>query len=229
MQVTAASGEVVRGGAGPVAQPGQQDRGLEHGDRVGGAGQVAVAPGQPDDVHAPAAQLLLVEPVQDRRRGEEPGEPVGDRRRRGAATAARPCAPPLAPRPSGRPAGTGVTPDRLTAFAQVAAAMDTEPGASPNCASIAEWLDGISPYSQRVRGARGDLEVRRAGSGAELLDPAGGVERAADVEAVGRVDAGGGEVFAHPGPHVPLAVLVAVACGPPRPGAAAGTGCRSAP
>jgi hypothetical protein len=33
----------------------------------------------------------------------------------------------------------------VTAFVHVAAAIDTDPGASPNCASMAEWLDGISP------------------------------------------------------------------------------------
>ena len=43
-----------------------------------------------------------------------------------------------------------MTPVRRTALAKVAAAMETEPGASPNWASIAEWLDGMSPYSQRV-------------------------------------------------------------------------------
>jgi len=44
----------------------------------------------------------------------------------------------------------GRTPLRLTALAQVAWAIETEPRASPNCASIAEWLEGISPYSHRV-------------------------------------------------------------------------------
>lgn len=39
----------------------------------------------------------------------------------------------------------GRTPVRLTFFAHSVAAMDTEPAASPNCASIAPWLDGIRP------------------------------------------------------------------------------------
>lgn len=43
---------------------------------------------------------------------------------------------------------------------------------------------------------------------AELLDPAGRVERAADVEAVLGVGPRRGEVFPHPGPHVAFAVLV---------------------
>ncbi len=38
----------------------------------------------------------------------------------------------------------------MSALAQVAAAIDTEPGASPNCASMAEWLDGMRPYSHLV-------------------------------------------------------------------------------
>ncbi len=37
---------------------------------------------------------------------------------------------------------------RLTFFAHSVAAIDTEPAASPNCASIAAWLDGISPCCQ---------------------------------------------------------------------------------
>ena len=57
------------------------------------------------------------------------------------------------------------------------------------------------------RGARGDLEGVGARD-AELGDLAGGVEGAADVEAVRRVGAGRGQVLAHPGPHVALAVLV---------------------
>ncbi len=36
-------------------------------------------------------------------------------------------------------------PVRLRFFANTVRAMDTEPAASPNCASIAAWLDGIRP------------------------------------------------------------------------------------
>lgn len=43
---------------------------------------------------------------------------------------------------------------------------------------------------------------------AELLDTAGRVERAADVEAVLGVGARRGQVLTHPGPHVALPVLV---------------------
>src|SRR5690606_18607432 len=39
---------------------------------------------------------------------------------------------------------------RFNPLAQEAAAMDTEPAASPNCASIDEWLDGIRPYCHLV-------------------------------------------------------------------------------
>ena len=39
----------------------------------------------------------------------------------------------------------GVSPVRLTDLLQVAAAIETEPGASPNCSSMAEWLEGMSP------------------------------------------------------------------------------------
>jgi hypothetical protein len=63
-------------------------------------------------------------------------------------------------------------------------------------------------------GAGADGEVRGGRVQAELFDVAGGVEGAADVEAVGGVGAGGGEVLPDPGPHVALAVLVpVVACG----------------
>ena len=82
--------EVVRGRAGPVAHPGEQDRGLEDGDGVGGAGEVAVAAGQPHDVDAPAEQLGLVEAVQRGRAGEEAGQPVGDGGPGGAAGRPRP-------------------------------------------------------------------------------------------------------------------------------------------
>ncbi len=49
----------------------------------------------------------------------------------------------------------GRTPVRSRFFAHTVAAMDTEPAARPNCASIAAWLDGIRPYCHRVavRGA----------------------------------------------------------------------------
>jgi len=39
----------------------------------------------------------------------------------------------------------GVSRARVIDFCHVAAAMETEPEASPNCASMAEWLDGMSP------------------------------------------------------------------------------------
>ncbi len=42
----------------------------------------------------------------------------------------------------------GRTPVRLTFFAHSVAAIDTDPAASPNCASIAAWLEGIRPYCQ---------------------------------------------------------------------------------
>ncbi len=48
------------------------------------------------------------------------------------------------------PSRYGVTPPRVVALAQVAAAIDTDPWARPNWASMAEWLEGMSPYSQRV-------------------------------------------------------------------------------
>ena len=220
MQVTAASWKSYGVGRARSRMPGQQDRRLEHRDGVGGAGQVAVAAGQPHDVDAPAEQFGLVERVQRGRLAQEAGQLVGRpapaaaRRRRGAASR----------RPSSRRAllarraGTARRRLRVSAFAQVAAAIDTEPEARPNCASIAEWLDGIRPYSH-VRGrARADLEGVRAVD-AELLDPAGRVERAADVQAVRRVGAGRGQVLAHPGPHVALAVLVARAPGRASPGA----------
>src|SRR6185503_11498984 len=44
----------------------------------------------------------------------------------------------------------GVTLLLVTPLAQVAAATDTEPEASPNCASMAEWLDGMRPYCHFV-------------------------------------------------------------------------------
>src|ERR1700761_134617 len=44
----------------------------------------------------------------------------------------------------------GLTPVRFTFFAQVVAAIDTLPPARPNCASIAAWLEGISPYCHFV-------------------------------------------------------------------------------
>src|ERR1700734_2071307 len=49
--------------------------------------------------------------------------------------------------PSSRYGSTRV---RLTFFAQVVAAIDTLPPARPNCASIAAWLEGISPYCHLV-------------------------------------------------------------------------------
>lgn len=39
---------------------------------------------------------------------------------------------------------------RPTFFAQSVAAIDTDPAARPNCASIAAWLDGIRPCCHRV-------------------------------------------------------------------------------
>lgn len=39
---------------------------------------------------------------------------------------------------------------RLRFFVHWVAAMDTEPAASPNCASIAAWLDGIRPCCHLV-------------------------------------------------------------------------------
>lgn len=45
---------------------------------------------------------------------------------------------------------------RLRFFAHWVAAIDTDPEASPNCASIAAWLDGISPYCQVVA-ERGEM------------------------------------------------------------------------
>ncbi|GAA3245860.1 hypothetical protein GCM10020256_73130 [Streptomyces thermocoprophilus] len=44
----------------------------------------------------------------------------------------------------------GSTRVRLRFFAHWVAAMDTEPAASPNCASIAAWLDGMSPCCHLV-------------------------------------------------------------------------------
>src|SRR5580692_5707672 len=49
--------------------------------------------------------------------------------------------------PSSRYGSTRV---RFTFFAQVVAAIDTLPPARPNCASIAAWLEGISPYCHLV-------------------------------------------------------------------------------
>ncbi len=45
---------------------------------------------------------------------------------------------------------------RLRLFAHSVAAIDTEPAARPNCASIAALLDGISPYCQVVA-VRGEM------------------------------------------------------------------------
>lgn len=42
----------------------------------------------------------------------------------------------------------GCTRVRLRFFAHWVAAIDTEPAARPNCASIAAWLDGIRPCCQ---------------------------------------------------------------------------------
>ena len=96
--------EVVRRGLGPVAHPGQQDRRLEHRDGVGGGGQVAVAARRAHDLHRPAEQLRLVQPVEDGRPLEEAGEPVRNggrrhRRRRGLPGLRSSC-------PSARSAGT---------------------------------------------------------------------------------------------------------------------------
>jgi hypothetical protein len=44
----------------------------------------------------------------------------------------------------------GRTPVRLRFLAQVAAAIETEPPARPNWASMAAWLDGIRPCCQVV-------------------------------------------------------------------------------
>src|SRR5262249_51747722 len=44
----------------------------------------------------------------------------------------------------------GSAPVRLTFFAQTVAAIDTEPAARPNWASIAAWLEGIRPYCHLV-------------------------------------------------------------------------------
>ena len=147
MQVTAASWKSYGVGRARLRMPGQQDRRLEDGDGVGGAGQVAVAPGQPDDVDAPAEQLGLVEPVERGRPGQEAGQLVGDRRAGGGRRDGLGApSSPLLRRPAGPASRNGVDAGcAATAFAQVAAAIDTEPAASPNCASIAEWLDGISP------------------------------------------------------------------------------------
>ena len=86
--------------------------------------------------------------------------------------------------------------------------METEPGASPNCASIAAVAGRDEPVEPFGARARGDHEVGRPGCGTGLGDPAGRVEGAAHVEAVGPVDAGRGEVGPDPRPHVTLAVLV---------------------
>jgi hypothetical protein len=74
--------EVVRRRFRPVAHARQQDRRLEHGDRVRRGRQVAVAAGRTHDLHRPAEQLRLVEPVQHRWPLEEPGELVARRRDR---------------------------------------------------------------------------------------------------------------------------------------------------
>lgn len=50
----------------------------------------------------------------------------------------------------------GCTRVRFRLFCHCVAAIDTEPGARPNCASIAAWLDGISPYCQVVA-VRGEM------------------------------------------------------------------------
>lgn len=42
----------------------------------------------------------------------------------------------------------GLTRVRLRFFAHWVAAIETDPAARPNCASIAAWLDGISPCCQ---------------------------------------------------------------------------------
>ncbi|CAM5473369.1 hypothetical protein SGLAM104S_05880 [Streptomyces glaucescens] len=44
----------------------------------------------------------------------------------------------------------GFTRVRLRFFAHSVAAMDTDPAARPNCASIAAWLDGIRPCCHLV-------------------------------------------------------------------------------
>jgi hypothetical protein len=59
---------------------------------------------------------------------------------------------PLPLRASSR---NGVRRVAVSALRHVAAAIDTVPRASPNCSSIAQWLEGIIPYCQvvAVRGA----------------------------------------------------------------------------
>src|SRR4051794_18103581 len=99
------------------------------------------------------------------------------------------------------------------AFCQVAAAIDTEPAASPNCDSIAEWLDGMAVEPTGGRPRR-DLEGGILRCAAELRDPAGRMEGAAHVEALRHVHSGRLQVLAHPGPHVALPVLVAVVARP---------------
>src|SRR5262249_24163957 len=46
--------------------------------------------------------------------------------------------------------GNGIVAVRLTFLAHTVAAIDTEPAARPNCASIAAWLDGIRPCCHLV-------------------------------------------------------------------------------
>ncbi len=50
----------------------------------------------------------------------------------------------------------GLTRVRFRPFVHSVAAIDTEPAARPNCASMAVWLDGISPYCHLVA-VRGEI------------------------------------------------------------------------
>src|SRR5262249_56285705 len=69
---------------------------------------------------------------------------------------------------------------------------------------VTGWDQAVLPFG---RARRADPEGFSA-VGAELCDVAGRVERAADVEAVRGVGPGRGEVLPHPGPPLPLAVLI---------------------
>ncbi len=201
--------EVVRRGLGPVPHPGEQDRRLEHRDGVRGGGRVAAASCRAHDLHRPAQQFGLVQRVEDRRLPQEPGEPVrgglrrgrgdgggrGLRRRAGLLRTALPVQP-VRPHPG---------PSEVLGPLRRGDRHRT--GGEPELRLDRRVAGRDQPVLPGGGGARGD-HVRPAARDPELLDPAGRVEGAAHVQAVLRVRPGRRQVFAHPRPHVPLAVLV---------------------
>lgn len=200
--------EVVRGGPGPVPHAGQQDRRLEHGDGVGGGGEIAVAAGGAHDLHRPAEEFGLVQPVEGRRALQEAGELVGGCFR--CHGDGRRCGPPrfrrlLRARLTREP--EGLHPGAPEVLRPLGGGDGDGPGGEAELCLDRRVAGRDQAVLPGALARRSDLEGVAAVD-TELLDAAGRVEGTADVEAVPGIGAGRGEVLAHPRPHVALAVLV---------------------